>query len=87
MFDINHANPKLGGDIENEKSGANTFMDVNQVTGEFQIDLWVKTPTSSKIPAIKIQNRFGALAAVGEDIEINAADKPESTFQRQADPL
>ena len=44
VFDINKANPKLGGYIENKKSGDKTFMDVNQVTGEFQFDLWVKTP-------------------------------------------
>ena len=46
-------------------------MDVNHVTGEFQLDLWVQTPIGSEIRAINIQHRFGALPAVGEEIDIN----------------
>ena len=64
-------------------------MSVNQVTGEFQFDLWVKTPTVGDQPKISTQNRFAALQAVGESIEgeINAADQPDLSFHRQADPL
>ena len=89
VFDINQNNPTYGGYIENKHTGAKTHMEVNQVTGKFQFDLWIKTPTGPEKPAIKTQNRYGALAAVGEEIEgqINAADQPESSFQRQADPL
>ena len=64
-------------------------MSVNQVTGEFQFDLWVKTPPSKDQPKISTHNRFAALQAVGEGIEgeINAAGQPDQIFQRQADPL
>ena len=42
VFDINESSPKQGGFIENKRTGAKTHMEVNQVTGEFQFDLWVK---------------------------------------------
>ena len=89
VFDINPNTPQQGGYIENKKNGLKTYMNVNQVTGEFQFDLWVKTPPGRDQPTISTQNRFAALQAVGEDIEgeINAADQPGSSFPRQADPL
>ena len=89
VFDINPGQPQQGGYIENKKNGSKTYMSVNQVTGEFQFDLWVKTPPGRDQPKISTQNRFAALQAVGEDIEgeINAADQPGSSFPRQADPL
>ena len=89
IFDINPNNPQQGGYIENKKNGLKTYMSVNQVTGEFQFDLWVKTPPGGDQPKISTQNRFAALQAVGEDIEgeVNAPDQPGSSFPRQADPL
>ena len=42
VFDINQNNPTYGGYIENKRTGAKTHMEVNQVTGEFQFDLWLK---------------------------------------------
>ena len=64
-------------------------MSVNQITGEFQFDLWVKTPPNKDQPKISTRNRFAALQAVGECIEkeVNAASQPDQVFQRQADPL
>ncbi len=59
-------------------------MEVHQVTGEFQFDLWLK-PQQANVwskPAISSQNRYAALAAAGEE-KVN----PESDFQRPADPL
>ena len=63
-------------------------MDVNQVTGEFQFDLWVNPPNNQDKPAIKTQNRFAALAAVSEEIEgqINAANQPETVFRGRQTP-
>ncbi len=68
-----------GGYIENTRTGAKTHMEVNQVTGGFQFDLWLKPQQAnvwSKL-AISIQNRYAALAAVSEE-KINS----ESDFQR-----
>ena len=42
VFDINLNNPTQGGYIENKHTGKKTHMEVNQVTGEFQFDLWLK---------------------------------------------
>ena len=88
-FDIDPNKPQQGGYIENKKNGSKTYMSVNQLTGEFQFDLWVKTPAGGDQPKISTQNRFAALQAVGEEIEgeINAADQPDQSFHRQADPL
>ena len=88
IFDIDPTKPQRGGYIENKKNGSKTYMSVNQVTGEFQFDLWVKTPTTKDQPRIPTQNRFADLQAVGEDVEgeINVLDQPVD-FHRQADPL
>ena len=60
-------------------------MEVNQITGEFQFDLWVKTPIIPKTPVIKTSNRFGALQSVDEDEPVANQD---SSFRRPAaDPL
>ena len=58
-------------------------MEDNQVTGEFQFDLWVKKPNGPKeAPNIKTSNRFGALQSIEEE------DSGTSGFHRQAaDPL
>ena len=88
VFDINHNNPTYGGYIEDKHTGAKTHMEVNQVTGEFQFDLWLKPQQAnvyqqgSSKPPVTTRNRFAALAAVSEET-INS----ESDFQRQADPL
>jgi hypothetical protein len=84
VFDINLKHPTQGGYIENKSTGKKTHMEVNQVTGEFQFDLWLKPqqPNVWSKPAVSTQNRFAALAAVSEET-INS----ESDFQRQADPL
>ena len=89
IFDIDPGSPHQGGYIENKKNGSKTYMSVNQITGEFQFDLWVKTPPSKDQPKISTHNRFAALQAVGEGIEgeINAAGQPDQIFQRQVDPL
>ena len=42
VFDINLNNLTQGGYIENKHTGAKNHMEVNQVTGEFQFDSWLK---------------------------------------------
>ena len=83
IFDINRSNPKQGGYIENKLNGSKTFMEVNQVTGEFQFDLWVRNPPRSTKATILTHNKYGALQAVG-----GAKETPEVGFPRPAqDPL
>ena len=88
VFDISQNNPTHGGYIEDKHTGAKTHMEVNQVTGEFKFDLWLKPSKPMFINKavvhlqVTTQNRFAALAAVSED-----TIKSESDFQRPADPL
>ena len=83
LFDIDAKDPTQGGYIEKKNSGSRTYMEVNQITGEFQFDLWVRKPTGSKeAPKLKTTNRFGALQSIEEENSDN------SSFSRQAtDPL
>ena len=41
VFDVDERKPTQGGFIDHKRSGARTNMEVNQVTGEFQFNLWL----------------------------------------------
>ena len=83
IFDIDQNDPKRGGYIENERNGSRTFMEVNQITGEFQFDLWVQTTAKPERAIIPTSNRYGALQAID-----GAPETQELGFHRQAeDPL
>ena len=85
IFDINEKDPNKGGYIENKSTGSRTFMEVNQVTGEFQFDLWIKKQVEAgNSDRIKVSNRFGALQSIEETQEDPSNDQG---FRRQADPL
>ena len=79
IFDTNKEDPEQGGYIENKNNGSKTYMEVNQVTGEFQFDLWVKRPRQIEQPAIPTSNRYGALQAID--------GAPETGFPRPAPDL
>ena len=62
-------------------------MEVNQITGEFQFDLWLKTPPTSRPTQCPIptQNRFAAMA-VSEEVDQVDPGKIVSTRPAE-DPL